>query len=221
MSAALARRPTCRPARRAVRTLPVQALLEWAFMREKAQLELPDRRKPEERGFGYGMEFVLLRQAQLGCRVDGGGGGGPRDVHHDAEVVAAVLAGLPDALGGRGMAVRVAEMARAGMTPDWMPGAVPRCVPAEVKRNQHGDRAKTIIVGVERVLHRGRWRQIEVRACPISWDPHPARIAGARNAYLQWWHALKWLQSSIHGNVKLVDHELSDSMPSREPWNCK
>jgi hypothetical protein len=85
---------------------------------------------------------VLIRQAMLGCRVDGGGGGGPRDVHQDAEVVAAVLAGLPDALGGRGMAVRVAELARAGITPDWMPGAVPRCVPAELRDGPGGPRAR-------------------------------------------------------------------------------
>ena len=51
--------------------------------------------------------------------------------HADAEVVAAAVAGMPDSLGGIRMAIQVAELARAGMTPDWMPGVVPRCVPVE------------------------------------------------------------------------------------------
>jgi hypothetical protein len=54
------------------------------------------------------------------------------------------------------MAIRVAELARAGLTPDWMPGAVPRCVPSIVKRNQHGTHAGTVVVGIERVHVRGQ-----------------------------------------------------------------
>jgi hypothetical protein len=34
--------------------------------------------------------------------------------------------------------------ARAGLTSDRMPGVVPRCVPMEIKNNQHGERATTI-----------------------------------------------------------------------------
>ena len=62
-------------------------------------------------------------------------------------------------VGVKRMAIRVAELARAGLTPDWMPGAVPRCVPVDVKRNQHGERASTILVGTERILSRGKWRE--------------------------------------------------------------
>jgi hypothetical protein len=63
---------------------------------------------------------------------------------------------MPDSLGGIRMAIHVAELARAGLTPDWLPGAVPRCVPAETKRNQHGERATTVVVGTERVLTRDK-----------------------------------------------------------------
>ncbi len=55
------------------------------------------------------------------------------------------------------------------MTPDWMPGVVPRCVPVETKCNQHGERATTIIVGTERILTRGKWRTVELLACPVTW----------------------------------------------------
>ena len=131
------------------RALGVQAILEWAFRVEKARLELPPPKNAEEESSGFGMEYVLIQRAQLGCQIDGGRHKMGSYTHVDAEVVAATLAALPDALGGLQMAIRVAELTRAGMTPDWMPNAVPRCVPVEVRRNQHVERAVTEVVGVE------------------------------------------------------------------------
>lgn len=113
---------------RARRAMPVQAALEWAFRIEKAQLELPPREADEPAG-RFGLEYVLLQQAMLGCRVDGGQFKTSSATHPDAEVIAATVAGLPDSLGGKRMALQVTELARAGLTPEWMPGAVPRCVP--------------------------------------------------------------------------------------------
>lgn len=40
--------------------------------------------------------------------------------------MAATLAGMLYSLGGKRMAIYVAELARAGMTPDWLPGVMPR-----------------------------------------------------------------------------------------------
>ena len=57
---------------RVKRALGVQAMLEWAFRVEQAQLELPVRRGIDEEGFGFGMEYVLIQRARLGCKVDGG-----------------------------------------------------------------------------------------------------------------------------------------------------
>ncbi len=164
------------------RALGVQALLEWAFRVEKAQLEL--QAPPDEitEGHGFGLEYVLLQRAQLGCRVDGGRYKPEASTHEDAETIAAIVAGLPEDLGGRRMAIRIAELARAGLTPDWMSGALPRCIPVETRRNQHGERSVTVVVGTERVLSRGRWRTVEVAACPVTWRPHPDQIDAARRA---------------------------------------
>ena len=60
------------------------------------------------------------------------------------------------------------ELVRADMTLDWMPGVVPRCVPMETKNNQHGERATTVVVGIERVETRGKWRTVEVLASPVT-----------------------------------------------------
>ena len=86
---------------------------------------------------------------------------------------------MPDSLGGKRMAIYIAKLARAGMTPDWLPRTVPRCVPVETKSNQHGERSTTIVVGTERVLTRSKWRSVEVLAHPVTLRPHPEQIACA------------------------------------------
>ena len=200
------------------RALGVQAILEWAFRVEKAQLELPVLRDVDGEGFGFGMEYVLIQRARLGCKIDSGGHKSQSHSHEDAEVVAATLAGMPDSLGGKRMAIYVAELARAGMTPDWLPGVVPRCVPVETKSNQHGERSTTVVVGIERVLHRGCWRSVEVLACPVTWRPHPEQIASAWRGYDDWWQALDWVRDGLLAGGMLREVDLDKSIPKVRPW---
>ncbi len=200
------------------RALGVQAILEWAFRVEKAQLELPPPVDGDEEASGYGLEYVLIQRARLGCQVDGGRYKIGSYTHEDAEVIAATVARIPDALGGKRMVIRVAELARAGMTPDWMPGAVPRCVPVETRRNQHGERAKTEVVGIERIQYRGRWRTVEILACPVTWRPHPEQIAGARRAYEDWRRALGWVREGLMDGGMLREVEVCAVMPKARPW---
>ena len=198
--------------------LGVQAILEWAFRVEKAQLELPQRRDIDGEGFGFGMEYILIQRALLGCKVDGGGHSSQSYTHQDAEIVAATLAGMPDSLGGKRMAIHVAELARAGMTPDWLPGVVPRCVPLEIKNNQHGERATTIVVGTERVKTRGKWRTVELLACPVTWRPHPEQIASARRSYEEWWQVLDWVRDGLITGGMLRELKVTAAMPKVRPW---
>lgn len=200
------------------RALGVQAALEWAFRVEQAQLELPPPKDGAEEGFRFGLEYVLLQQAALGCKVDGGQHKLGSYTHADAEVIAATVAGMPHGLGGIRMAISVAELARAGMTPDWMPGALPRCVPLEIKNNQHGERATTIVVGTERLKTRGKWRTVEVLACPVTWRPHPEQIASARRGYEDWWQALDWVRAGLAAGGMLREVAVTASMPKVQPW---
>ena len=200
------------------RALGVQAALEWAFRLEQAQLELPLPEDVTEEGFGFGLEYVLLQRAVLGCKIDGGQHKIGAYTHEDAEVIAATVAGIPDSLGGKRMAIRVAELARAGLTPDWMPGAVPRCVPVETKNNQHGGRATTIVVGTERVKTRGKWRTVEVLACPVTWRPHREQIAASRRGYEDWWQALGWVREGLMAGGMLREVEVTPTMPKVRPW---
>lgn len=200
------------------RALGVQAALEWAFRVEKAQLELPLPQDVTQEGFGFGLEYVLMQRAILGCKVDGGQHKIGSYTHEDAEVIAACVAGIPGSLGGKRMAIRVAELARAGLTPDWMPGAVPRCVPVEVKRNQHGERASTVVVDTVRILARGKWRSVEVLACPVTFSPHPRQIEAARRAYDDWWQALGWIRDGLIAGGMLREVEVTAAMPRARPW---
>ncbi len=201
------------------RALGVQQMLEWAFRTEKARLELPEPPDSERGdGPGFGLEYVLMQRAALGCRIDGGRHKPDSSTHEDAEVVAACVAGLPTSLGGLRMAIRISELARAGLTPDWMPGAVPLCVPVETKRNQHGERSITVAVGTARVLSRGKWRTVELRACPVTWSPHPDQIAAAHRHYDHWWLALDWVRDGLLAGGMLRSIEVTDAMPKRVPW---
>ena len=200
------------------RALGVQAALEWAFRVEKAQLELPPRQDADEESRGFGLEYVLMQRAVLGCQIDGGQHKMGGYVHEDAEVIAASVAGLPDSLGGIRMALRVTELARAGMTPDWMPGAVPRCVPVDIKRNRHGDRAVSVVVGTERTLVSGKWRDVEVRACPVMFRPHPEQIESAQRGYDDWWAALDWVRDGLVAGGILREVEVTGVMPKVKPW---
>ena len=200
------------------RSLGVQTILEWAFRVEKAQLELPLPKDLSEEGFGFGMEYVLLQRGALGCKVDGGQHKMGSYTSADAEIVAATLAGMPDSLGGKRMAIHIAELARAGMTPDWLPGVVPRCVPVETKNNQHGERSSTIVVGTERVFSRGKWRSVEVLACPVTWRPHPEQIASARRSYEDWWQSLDWIRDGLASGGMLREVEVIGTMPKVRPW---
>ncbi|MGO4917799.1 hypothetical protein [Pseudogemmobacter sp. W21_MBD1_M6] len=200
------------------RALGVQAALEWAFRVEKAQLELPPRQDASEESRGFGLEYVLMQRAALGCKVDGGRHKMGGYVHEDAEVIAATVAGMPDSCGGIRMAVRVAELARAGLTPDWLPGVVPRCVPRDTRENQHGVRAVTEVVGTERVLSRGKWRTIEMLACPVTWRPHTEQIASARRGYDDWWQALDCVRDGLLAGGMLREVKLTALMPKVRPW---
>jgi hypothetical protein len=200
------------------RALGVQAALEWAFRVEQAQLELPPQKDVTEEGFGFGLEYVLLQRAALGCKVDGGQHKMGSYTHADAEVIAATLAGMPDSLGGIRMAISVAELARAGMTPNWMPGTVPRCVPGDMKRNRHGDRAVSVVVGTESILIRGKLRTVEVRACPVTFSPAPQQIEAARRGYEDWWQALDWVRDGLVAGRMLRELEVTAVMPKVRPW---
>ena len=203
---------------RAKRNMSIQQALEWAFRVEKAQLELPEPETGDGEPRSFGLEYVLIQRAALGTAIDGGRYKIGSYTHPDAEVIAAIVAGLPDHLGGKRMAIRVAELARAGMAPDWMPGAVPRCVPQDVRENQHGAKAATIVVGTERVWSRGKWRTVEALACPVMWRPHPEQIEAARRAYHDWWLALEYLRDELPTVGLLREVEVTGSMPKCQPW---
>lgn len=197
----------------------VRRLLEWAFADECARLDFDEEAGRADQRLAVDPVWRMMRQAELGCRVDGGPVPGAAAVRaDDAEIIAAVVARLPVARGGKAMAVRVVELARARSAPDWMPGAQPRLVPVERRQTKHGAFAATEVCGHDVVPgRRGRMVRHDRRVCPVRVVPTPAQIAAARRAYLDWWGALWHIAHDLRG-AGLSRWRIGPVMPVMEPW---
>ncbi|WP_300009719.1 hypothetical protein [uncultured Roseobacter sp.] len=196
--------------------VPILQLVEWAFRTELASIEF-DELAQSSGGHrpSFGTEYLLLQRHNLGCKVDGGGRSEP---HPDADLVASALGALPVGHGGRKVALWVAELARAGMRPDWREAAKPQCVPLDLKRTKHGMFAKTESLGSLVYVSRGRSRTIDVRWCPVVHRNSVVDLARRRRAYLQWWSALKELRDTFRIHANLSAYVVSDRLPDRTPW---
>lgn len=208
------------PAKRSRRAMGIQQALEWAFGREFASLDLDVIDPENDRGPAVSLEWVIAQRAALGCSIDGstGGGWGGSAPHRDAEVIAAFVANLSKDQGGRWMATRIAALARAGITPDWMPDATPRLVARGWRNTKHGPFAETEIVERVETAIRGRVVKVDWVACPLVVRPTAAQIHAARGFYLDWWSALLHLSGELRRGGMLDDIELTDAMPPMTPW---
>jgi hypothetical protein len=195
--------------------LTILAALDWAFGAERASLDFLEGKGDNARP-GVSPLWTVMQRGALGCQIDGGGWNPPAA---DADIIASAVAHLPAALGGPRMALRIAELARAGLQEDWGADLKPRCIPSAWKgENQHGPQAETVVVRQERILKRGRISAFEVRACPVTYTADPARIAGARKAWTRWRVALEHLRDVLVGQGTLDRLRITDGLPEAEPW---
>ena len=211
--------PPC-PGRAAPKPIGIEALLHWAFGREHARLDFDDIGLAAL-GYGYVSSMVAISEhEQLGCRVQGGGRSRP---HDDAEAVAAAVAALPPTLGGRGMAMTIAEHARAGTRPDALVGVVQRIEPVTWTSRGAGGQRKGAVERLPResYVERGRVRWFVPTVVPITWRPSSQEIAAKRRAWLAWWGALRDLRAGLAANGDLRGWVLTDEMPPRAPWATK
>jgi hypothetical protein len=197
------------------RDMSVMQALEWAFAREHASIDFDDNGSGAGRA-GVSPIWVMMQRGQLGCQIDGGG---RSSCHPDAEVIAIFLEAMPRELGGKAMALMVAELGRAGMTPDWMKEARPRCVPVAWRSTKHGSFAKTAVVGVETYIYRGQQLRADRVACPVRYVETVEQIGFARRRYLEWWSALLWLRQELLG-AGLTSLRITRDMPLLSPWDA-
>jgi thiazole synthase ThiGH ThiG subunit len=99
-----------------------------------------------------------------------------------------------------------------------MPSVGQRSVPVQTERKKHGKRSMSVEVGTERMLSRGKWRTVEVLACPVTRRPHPEQIASARRGYEEWWQALDWVRDGLVVGLMLREVEVTAAMPKVRPW---
>lgn len=219
---ALDRRPAANPTRTVLplratphrQTLSIRAALEWAFGTECASLDFAEDKGDNARP-GVSPLWTVIQRGQLGCQVDGGGWNPPA---RDADIIASAVAHLP-APWGRRMALRIAELARSGQTPDWGEGMRPQCIPVGWRcENQFGPQAVTEVVRVERITHRGRTRDFPVLACPVTYTASADTITRLRAQYQTWCEALAWLACDLRSRGILDRVTITAVLPDPEPW---
>jgi len=76
----------------------------------------------------------------------------------------------------------------------------------------------SVVVGTERTLVSGKWRDVEVRACPVMFRPHPEQIESAQRGYDDWWAALDWVRDGLVAGGILREVEVTGVMPQVKPW---
>lgn len=220
---ALDQRPAAAPIRTVLplrdpprrQTLSIRAALEWAFGAECASLDFAEDKGDNARP-GVSPLWTVIQRGQLGCKVDGGGWNPPA---HDADIIASAVAHLPQHMGGRRMALRIAELARAGQAPDWGEGLRPQCIPQGWRcENQYGPQAVTIVVRHERITHRGRVTEVPVLACPVTYTASADTIARLRDQYQDWVKALAWLAGDLRSKGILDRVTITAVLPDMEPW---
>lgn len=200
--------------RRAKMEISVQDVLEWAFGPECASIDFNEFGAP----LGVDTIWLLMQRGLLGCKIDGGRMGGGAQSADDADIIAGVVASLPVSHGGRSMAVKIAELARACATPEFYPDASPRVVPLEWRSNQHGNHSMTMDARDMFFSGHGRFAAKDVRACPVRIVPTAQQIGAARRFYLDWIGALMHIQHQLQ-LVGLSRWEITPDLPPLSPWN--
>ncbi|MCV2877596.1 hypothetical protein OE699_01920 [Sedimentimonas flavescens] len=207
-----------------VRVMSIERALIWAFRSECASVDFEEEARPDLYQSTVSTAWLVAQRGRIGCKIDGGGRSLP---HDDAEIIASAVSALAPQLGGSGMAIQIARLARIGDRPDWMRGARARVVPVHRVFNQHGWMAGTADsrmlggVGWQHVRRRTRKRGIvsdPVLYCPVTINPTPAQIAAARRNYLDWWGALLDLAASLRSMGLLSSIALTSDMPPMTPW---
>lgn len=192
----------------------VKALLEWAFGAERASVDFDEIGSAP---CGVDTIWLLMQRGQLGCKVDGGRFGGGAQSASDAEVVASIVAALPVQHGGRSMAVRIAELARAGLEPEYYPNAAPRFEPLEWRHNRHGSTGMTMDARDLRFAGFGRFPVKQSRVCPVRVVPTVQQIGAARRFWLDWIGALMHIRQELL-YADLVRFDVTDELPPFRPW---
>ncbi|MBM3606668.1 MAG: hypothetical protein FJX25_18765 [Alphaproteobacteria bacterium] len=204
---------------RNVRTMSVQDALSWAFLTEKAQLDFDQYGAHEFDRRGVDTLWILARRAEVGVTVDGGGTSDPA---RDAQIIAAVVEALPEPLGGRRMAMQIAELARARSAPDWGQEDRLGITPCGW---DWSDEEGCFVAGasatgsqwVWRDKHRNK-REAQGVVCAVSYTGTAGMIAGKRRNYLAWYGAVLDLWAVLRRPGTLDTIQITDSLPPLAPW---
>ena len=200
--------------------ISIEALLTWAYRDQMAELEseTPDRVgwPGASRDGCATVEWI----GQLGCMPDRGpsmhGLTRPERLGDASLVVTAVRVTCRHAT--RDL---VEHHARTGSRPDWKPTARHRLEPLgwvtlAKDRRDWGARAGDELAETENWYDPDDRR--EYRVCPLIEMDSPEITAYHRDLYAEWWDALEAMRAWLSVAGRLMQHQVTDQMPPREPW---
>lgn len=208
-------------------SMSVRSALEWAFGAECAFFDMDEigaSSGGQRRAMGN--EAIIEQRFRLG-KVSIDRSPGKSEPAEDAELVASVVRAtlhLRDA-------IWVADLARAGITPDAMVGATPRIQPVawvsgrpdSAGRAWWGKRDDARKLGSEgwqpqpRRNRNGAIVYDTVQFTPCTWSPTPRQIAAAQRRYLDWWGHLLSLREAI-SSAQPRWFTITNEMPPMTPW---
>ncbi|MDT1061890.1 hypothetical protein RM190_08485 [Paracoccus sp. CPCC 101403] len=200
-----------------LREMTIQQALEWAFAVEHARIDFDETGAHEFDRGGVDAIWILQRQHELGCRIDGGGSSEP---HDDAQIVAALVARLPIEYGGRQMASKIAEWARSRSAPDWRVDERRRIVPCGWEMTDAGEWwwATRKLKEVTFRDSRSRMKTYRPEICPVSLTGSATVLGQRRREYLAWHGALTYLLYDLSW-VRFTSIRIVDGLPELAPWN--
>ena len=179
--------------------IDIEDLLHWAWKVQAVEAALGGR-SMEGPGRVRSSAGLVYDYGQLGLRLGGGGGAIAADLHPDAETAYQAVCRLPD--NQRNL---VAECARAGLRPDWMPGAKPRPVMVERRR------------GKPAIVYKDQIRRKYPLYCLLRYDPDPDLIAYRRQQYSLWRAGLVTLADALQ-SLRLERYQVTGPKAPLAPW---
>jgi|GEM_PF-6622326 hypothetical protein len=180
----------------AKKTIAIEALLEWAYGREKVHLA-------REPGFG---ESGLFRPRGFGgtdsCERIGAAVGSSMNLGF---VAPADAYAVRDAIEACGAAKLVRDYAITARRPDWIPQPKVRTRPG----------AYFAVADPELKGYKGK--PVIVEGWTFTWSGDlPQIVEERRQTYRRWAMAVARVHDALAGRLR--DHELTGDLPTEEPW---
>lgn len=199
--------------RSALTAITIDQFLLWVYQAQKADIVIDHGiglHTLERMADGHEVASIsgdgcyqIMREAEIGARVDYSGRGGAC-LHNDADLAHDLVKSKQVSRYHRGI---ILDYGRSGRVPDWMPDAAPRMIPVTNRRGG----IKMLRVGKD-----GKGRPL---ACQVRPEVVAGYIDNKRKMYRDWHDALNNFADLLAGRKDMMTaYDVQPMTCPREPW---